>query len=192
MCGTFMSRNSICTLQIFCARIATEDARSCPKGMFLIGFPSSKLATSMPASSADFGACKEAQVRAHRTMSSPTVGRTTTPAISDMLFVEAAVQPKPQECISERIVKQEQIADETVPQHIIPQDLVEEIVDSGATHLRDNPGRRADHTTVEQIADILVPQLRETSVEVAPIRLLRDTSEHAAPTPGVSCVTPDP
>ena len=106
--------------------------------------------------------------------------------------MEAAVQPKPQECISERIVKQEQIADETVPQHIIPQDTVEEIVDSGATHLRDNPGRRAYHTTVEQIADILVPQLRETSVEVAPIRLLRDTSEHAAPTPGVSCVTPDP
>ena len=70
-------------------------------------------------------------------------------------------------------MKQEQIADETVPQHIIPGEPVEEIVDSGATDFRRNPGICADHTTVEQIADIPVPQLRQATVEACEMSFVK-------------------
>ena len=70
----------------------------------------------------DNSTCKESHVEAPRTLPPSQVGRTTTPAISDASHkrvqkhtVEAAVQPKPQERISERIVKRDQIADKSVP-----------------------------------------------------------------------------
>ena len=65
--------------------------------------------------------------------------------------------------MSERMVRQEQIAGESVPQissditeiaHIIPHELV----DSGATDLRENLGSRADHTTGGRGADRGAPR----------------------------------
>ena len=41
-------------------------------------------------------------------------------------------------------------------------------IDTGATDPRENPAKRAEHTNVEQISDILVAQLCDATMQVAP------------------------